>query len=177
MKLYHVSEEADIKIFYPRPSPQFYKNIKGDVVFAIDDKMLHNYLLPRDCPRVTFYAKPDSSKSDKDKFIGKSEKKYIITVESGWAERIKQTTLYLYQLPTESFRLLDEGAGYYISYEAVKPVSVHHVTDVLTKLTKQDTELRFMPSIRDLAEEVSKSTLQFSIMRLRNAGLQHNHDN
>ena len=60
MKLYHVSEEPDIEVFEPRPSPQNYESIKGNVVFAVNDIMLHNYLLPRDCPRVTYYAKTDS---------------------------------------------------------------------------------------------------------------------
>jgi hypothetical protein len=169
MKIYHVSEEAGIEIFHPRPSAQFYKDIKGDVVFAINDKMLHNYLLPRECPRVTFYAKPDSAGSDIEKFIGISEHKFIIAVEDRWSEKIKQTVLYLYELPNESFIKLDEGAGYYVSYRSVKPVSKESVSDIPAELAKRNAELRFMPSIKAFADEISKSSLQFSIIRLRNA--------
>ncbi len=166
MKLYHISEDAGIEIFEPRPSPQFYKNITGDVVFAITGELLHNYLLPRDCPRVTFYAKSHSSASDIKKFIGNS--KFVVTVEEGWLEKIKQTTLHIYELSTKSFILLDEGAGYYISYEAVKPLSVKIVNEILSELARRDVELRILPSLKELADEVSKSTLQFSIIRTRN---------
>lgn len=169
MKLYHVSEEAGIEIFYPKPSPQFYKNTEGDVVFAINDTMLHNYLLPRQCPRVTFYAKPESAGSDIEKFIGIPQHKFVITVEDRWSEKIKQTMLYLYKLPDESFSILDEGAGYYVSYKPVKPVYIITVNDILTELDRRNAELRFIPSIKALADEISKSSLQFSIIRLKNA--------
>ncbi len=49
--LFHVSEESGIKRFEPRA-------LEGGgkpVVWAIDDARLRNYLVPRDCPRVTFY--------------------------------------------------------------------------------------------------------------------------
>jgi hypothetical protein len=169
MKLYHISEETGIEIFEPRPSPQIYESIKGDVVFAITDELLHNYLLPRDCPRVTFYAKSDSSNDDVEKYISNTSHKYVITVEDNWLERIKQTTLYLYELPSESFTLLDEGAGYYISYQSVMPLSVIPISDTLAELVKRDVEIRFLPSLKNLADEISKSTLQFSIIRMRTA--------
>ena len=169
MKLYHVSEEPGIGIFEPRPSPQVYDKITGDVVFAINDEMLHNYLLPRECPRVTYYANADSTQNDIDTFIGNSKKKYIVNIEEGWLERVKQTTLYLYELPSESFTLIDKGAGYYVSYEAVKPVDVLKVDDLLNELGKRDVELRVISSLKQLADEVSNSSLQFSVIRMKNA--------
>ncbi len=169
VRLFHVSEEPGITEFHPRPSPQKYEGIKGNVVFAISDEMLHNYLLPRECPRVTFYAKADSKQIDIQTFIRNSKKKYIVNIEGSWLGRIKQTDLYLYELPTETFSLLDEGAGYYVSYEIVKPISVLIVHDLLAEVVKSDVELRVLSSLKQLAFEVSKSTLQFSIIRMRNA--------
>lgn len=169
LRLCHVSEEPGIEIFLPRPSPQVYENITSDVVFAVTEDMVHNYLLPRDCPRVTYFVKPDSSPDEIEKFIGSTKKKYIITVEENWLERIKQTTLYLYELPNENFSMLDEGAGYYIYYKAVKPIKVTIVNDILSELGGKDVELRFLPSLKDLAKEVASSSLQFSIIRMRNA--------
>lgn len=55
-RLFHISEEPGIKMFVPRPSPSHFDGITGNVVFAISESLLHNYLLPRDCPRVTYYA-------------------------------------------------------------------------------------------------------------------------
>jgi hypothetical protein len=168
-KLFHISEEPGIKIFIPRKSPQFYKQIKGNVVFAVSDKMLHNYLLPRDCPRVCFYAGEKTSETDRDKFIGKSLNKYIISVEERWKETIKRTKLYKYKFSFENFELLDDNAGYFISYSSQTPVNVTVVEDLFLELEERNVELRFLPSIIKLAEETANSTLNYSIMRLRNA--------
>ena len=169
MKLYHVSEEPDIAEFHPRPSPQVFEGIKDNVVFAISGEMLHNYLLPRDCPRVTFYAKADSTAADIEKFIGSTEKKYIMNVEECRIESINKAELYLYELPAEDFELLDKGAGYYVSYKSVKPSEVIVIDDILEELKRYNTEIRVLHSIRKLAEDIAKSSLQYSIVRLRNA--------
>lgn len=168
--LFHVSEEPGIKIFEPRPSPSFFAGIGGDVVFAIDGKLLHNYLLPRDCPRVTYYATLKTTDADKEIFIGKSSATHIVTVESAWYQQIKATTLYCYEFPADGFTLIDECAGYYISYHSVEPLSVTPVNDIITALLSRNIELRFTPSIIQLADAVSKSTLNFSNIRMRNAG-------
>ena len=47
---FHVSEAADIERFDPRPSALTHE----PVVWAIDEERLRNYLVPRDCPRVTY---------------------------------------------------------------------------------------------------------------------------
>lgn len=169
MKLYHISENPDIELFQPRPSPQAYKEITGDIVFAINDKLLHNYLLPRDSPRVTYYRKHDSTQSDIEKFFGGTKAEYILNVEEAWRERIENTILYLYQLPAERFTLLDEGAGYYISYQAVEPISITPINNLHEQIAARNAELRYLPSLRTIAEEISHSTLQFSIIRLRNS--------
>jgi hypothetical protein len=168
-RLFHVSEEAGIQIFEPRPSPSFFKAITGDGVFAIDGKLLHNYLLPRDCPRVTYYATPATADPDKEKFIGLSNATHVITIESGWYQRLKETTLYSYEFPADGFTVIDECAGYYISYKPVVPLSVTPVTDIIAELLSRNIELRFTPSLIRLADAVSKSTLNFSNIRMRNA--------
>lgn len=169
MKLYHVSEESGLQVFIPRPSPQYYPDIIGDVVFAVNETMLHNYLLPRECPRVTYYAKTDSAYNDIKKFIGKSDKKYIIIIEPGWLEILKKTVLYLYEFDQGNFEILDEGAGYYISYKPEKPINIIKVDDLSGEINNRNAELRTTDGLRQLTELVKNSTLQFSIIRLRNA--------
>lgn len=169
MKLYHISEEPGIEIFEPRPSSQVYDKITDNAVFAVSDIMLHNYLLPRECPRVTYFAKAGSLQSDIENFIGCSKNKYIINIEESWLEKVKHAVLYLYELPIESFTLLDKGAGYYVSYKAAKPRKILKVVDLLDELEKRDVELRVLSTIKELAIEVSKSTLHFSNIRMRNA--------
>jgi len=169
MKLYHISEVPGIKLFKPRPSLQVYDKIKGDVVFAISDEMLYNYLLPRDCPRVCYFAKTDSSQEDIDEYIGNTDKKFIINVEESWLERINNTKLHLYEMPYENFELLDEGADYYVSYKTIKPCNMFTIVNLIAELEKRNAELRALPSLKPLSQEISFSSLQFSIIRMKNA--------
>ena len=55
--LFHVSEDAEIGRFDPRASTL----TDVPVVWAIDDRRVRNYLLPRECPRVTYYAGPQTT--------------------------------------------------------------------------------------------------------------------
>lgn len=169
MRLFHVSEDPGITEFHPRPSPQFYESIQEDVVFAISQEMLHNYLLPRDCPRVTYYANAGSAVEDVRKFIGNSNSKYIINVEECQRTAILQTKLYLYEFAHHDFELLDESAGYYISYKSVIPLKVIQIKNIPEELKKYDVELRYHSQLKQLAENISDSSLQYSIIRLRNA--------
>jgi hypothetical protein len=176
-RLYHVSEDPSIKSFEPRPSPSHYESITSEVVFAITDKLLHNYLLPRDCPRVTFYSKHDTSQQDKEIFLGKNSSDYVVAIENKWSEVAQRTTLYCYEFPTDNFILLDEGAGYYISYKTVAPISIRPIYNILDEFLKRGVELRSLPTLLHLAQEVSKSTLQFSLIRMRNATQTTNESN
>ncbi|WP_184542248.1 DUF6886 family protein [Mucilaginibacter sp. FT3.2] len=166
---FHVSEQADITVFEPRPSPSAFADIKGDVVFAVEGRLLHNYLLPRDCPRVTWYVNPETSVADRERFMGNTMATHIMVVESEWYQRITETTLYCYQFPADDFTLLDACAGYYISYKSVVPLSVTPVPNILAELLSLNIELRFTPSLIKLAGDVSRSTLSFSNIRMRNA--------
>ena len=68
-----------------------------------------------------------------------------------------------------SFELNDAGAGYYISREPVAPSRVTPIDDLLAALLAHDVELRVMPSLWRLCDTVVASSLQFSIIRMRNA--------
>ncbi|WPU97774.1 hypothetical protein SNE26_17240 [Mucilaginibacter sp. cycad4] len=168
-RLFHISEQPGISIFAPRPSPSNFDNITADVVFAISDQLLHNYLLPRDCPRVTFYTGPYTTATDKQKFIGNTTASHIVAVESGWYQQIKKTTLYCYEFMPDDFMLIDECAGYYVSYKPALPIAVTVIDDIMATLLSRDIELRFMPSLTEIADAVRNSSLQFSLIRMRNA--------
>ncbi|MEI9955490.1 MAG: DUF6886 family protein [Ferruginibacter sp.] len=168
-KIFHISEDGGIKIFQPRPSPSAFDNIKGDVVFGISQKLLHNYLFPRDCPRVTYYAGSNTSIEDKNKFL-KAPVDFVIAIEAKWIPIINHTPIYCYEFDGESFSILDECAGYYISYDEVKPVSVRCINNSMEELLKRtDIELRILSNLMELANEVKNSTLNFSLIRMRNA--------
>ncbi|GAA3985831.1 DUF6886 family protein [Mucilaginibacter dorajii] len=168
-RLFHISEQPGIKLFEPRPSPSAFEQITGDVVFAITEQLLHNYLLPRDCPRVTCYLSAKTKPEDKARFFENTVADYIIVVESRWYKQIANTTLYCYEFDPANFTLLDECAGYYVSYKPVEPISETTITALIPELLKRKLELRFMPSIIEFSKTVSKSTLNFSLIRMRNA--------
>jgi hypothetical protein len=161
--LFHVSEELGIERFEPRPSP----STGEPVVWAIDAECLRNYLLPRDCPRVTYYAGHDTTAEDVERFLGSSLA--VIAVESAWAERLRSCRLYCYHLPPETFTCVDECAGYFVSPAAVVPVRVRVVDDLLAALLQVGVELRFVPNLWSLRDAVVSSTLRFSLIRMRNA--------
>ena len=168
--LYHISEKPNIARFEPRPAPSPSSGAEGEMVWAIAGRLLHNYLLPRDCPRVTFYALPDSAPEDIERLMGQSAADHIVAIESGWYERACTTRLYCYELPPATFTSYkDEGAGYYTSRETVLPLSMRPIDHPLCEMLERNVELRSTPSLWPLRDAVVDSTLQFSIIRMRNA--------
>ncbi|HEX4795897.1 MAG TPA: hypothetical protein VH370_19065, partial [Humisphaera sp.] len=167
--LFHVSEEPGIQRFKPRPAPSPDSGVKGLAVFAIEDRLLHNYLLPRDCPRGTFYADSRTSPDDRRRFMGCTAARHVVAIESRWLKQIAQTTLYCYELPPATFRCIDESAGYYASDSCVVPKSVRVVDDILAALLERDVELRVVRTLWPLHDAVAESTLCFSMIRMRNA--------
>lgn len=161
--LYHVSEEAGIGRFEPRASV----SAAEPVVWAVDAGRLRNYLVPRDCPRVTFYAGPETSPADAARFLGASPA--VVALESGWLARLRACRLYCYHLPPETFERLDESAGYFVSRRPVAPARVEVFDDVLAELLGRGVELRFLPNLWPLHDAVAASTLRFSMIRKRNA--------
>src|SRR5262249_49743080 len=128
---------------------------------------LRNYLLPRACPRVTYYAGRETSAADVGRFLGSSPA--VVAVESAWLERLRSCRLYCYRLPPETFTCIDECAGYFVSRRPVVPVQVEVVDDLLAALLGRGVELRFAPNLWPLRDAVVSSTLRYSLIRMRNA--------
>jgi hypothetical protein len=161
--LFHISEEAGIERFEPRVSSY----TSEPVVWAIAAERLHNYLVPRECPRVTYYAGPATNGADVERFLGSSPA--VVALESGRLDRLRSCRLYSYHLPPETFTCLDECAGYFVSHTPVVPAFVEIFDDLMGELLRRGVELRFVPSLWPLRDAVVASTLQYSIIRMRNA--------
>jgi len=161
--LFHISEEAGIRRFEPRPS----QYTTEPVVWAISAPRLCNYLLPRDCPRVTYYAGTNTNTSDIEQFLGRS--RAVVAIEEAWFPRLQSCRLYCYHLPPTTFECLDECAGYFVSRMAVVPDHVEVFQDMLAEMGQRDVQLRLLPSLWTLRDAVVASTLQFSMIRMRNA--------
>jgi hypothetical protein len=161
--LFHVSEAAGIDRFEPR----VLETLPEPVVWAIDREHLRNYLVPRDCPRVTFYRLPTSTARDVATFLRSTSA--VVAIESAWLPRVERCTLFCYAMPSTTFECIDEGAGYYISRQAVSPAGVEIVRDPISELRALGAELRILDDLWSLHDAVVASSLQFSMIRMRNA--------
>jgi hypothetical protein len=161
--LFHISEEAGIEKFEPRPSD----STPEPVVWAVDADRLHNYLLPRDCPRVTYYAGPQTIAADRERLLGSSTA--VVAIERYWLERVQRCRLYCYHLPHQTFKCIDQCAGYFVSRVSVVPARVEEVKDPISELRHRGVDLRVLPSLWPLRDAVIASSLKFSIIRMRNA--------
>jgi hypothetical protein len=163
VQLFHVSEEPNIRQFEPRPS----RFTEKPVVWAVAEARLHNYLLPRNCPRVTYYALPDSSPEDVARYLGSSQ--IVVAVEGKWLSALRECVLTLYHMPTTGFRVLDEGAGHWVCTNSVTPIATTTITNCLEELVSRQIEIRILPELWTLRDAILASTLQFSFIRMRNA--------
>jgi Family of unknown function (DUF6886) len=119
--------------------------------------------------RVTFYPKADSHPEDVRSLFGPTAAARVIAIEASWFEQALNTRLFIYRFPIERFRLLDAGAGYYVSDRSVVPTNVREVESPVLELLRHNVELRVVPSLWPLRDAVAGLSLQFSFIRLRNA--------
>ena len=171
MELYHFSEEPDIQIFVPRLLPAAHRAGRTDVdvplVWAIDEEHAPLYYFPRNCPRIAFWPRPDTTPEDRERWWGERRCSMVACVEWAWLDRLRETRLYRYTMPPELFRF-HSVPGTWVSREAVVPQAVEPVGDLLEALRSAGVELRFMPSLTPL-RGMWDTTMHTSGIRLRNA--------
>ena len=82
---------------------------------------------------------------------------------------MRSVKLYVYSFAPEPFALHPEPGGFYVSEREVVPERCRPVGDLLARHAEAGIELRFTPSLWPLQRAVAASSLQFSMVRLRNA--------
>lgn len=169
MRLFHVSEEPNIEVFNPRTPTRNDLDKNVGLVWAIDEERLPNFLTPRDCPRVTYHIGKKTSDCDKNKFFTSSSVKHVVVIENNWFERMKNSTLYLYEFDISEFELQDDVAGYYISKTPQVPIAKYQVSDLFSELIQINVEIRITDNLWKIADEVKASTLNWSLCRMNNA--------
>lgn len=163
--LWHVSEDAAIERFEPHVAATAAES--DPLVWAVDTRHLPFYWFPRACPRGTFWATPASDPADVSRFLGEAARVHV--VEEGWLSRLRATDVYAYRLPDAPFERHPEVGGYWIAHEPVEPEGVSHLGDLVDRHADAGIELRALPNLWPLWNEVVASTLEFSGIRLRNA--------
>jgi hypothetical protein len=74
--------------------------------------------------------------------------------------------LFAYRMPAETFEPYDK---FFISRETVVPDELVEVDDLIERHAAGGVDLRFVPTLYPLWDDVIATTLNFSGIRLRNA--------
>jgi hypothetical protein len=150
-----VSEDPAIDRFVPRDGK----------VWAIDTRHLPLYWFPRDCPRATFWADDDTSDDDVERWLAGDRARRVHVIEPLWLSRLRAARVYAYRMPAAAFEPEDR---FWISAEAVEPLELVELGDLLVRHAGAGIELRVAPGLLALWDRVVASTLDFSGIRLRN---------
>ena len=164
--LWHVSDDPAIARFEPRAVDRH--DSPEALVWAIDDGHVPAYWFPRECPRGTFWAVESTSNDDVERFLTGDRSRRVHALQVDWLDEFRAARLWAYRLPAETFERYERANGYWVSREAVEPEGVEELGDLLIRHAAAGIELRIVPSLAPLWEQVTGSTLEFSGIRLRN---------
>lgn len=162
--LWHVSENPSLERFEPHVSPT--ASSLEPRVWAVDTRHLPLYWFPRECPRGTFWATPDTSEADAS-LLGASTRVHI--VEPGWVEVMRTTRVFAYRFPETPFRRDAEVGGYWLSRETVLPTERVELGDLVVRHADAGIELRVVDNLWPTWNRVVASSLECSGIRLHNA--------
>ncbi len=165
--LWHVSDAPDLERFEPRAAAD--RESGEALVWAVDTRHLPLYWFPRDCPRATFWAKPETSDEDVERFLSGDRALRVHAMESVWLARFREVAVYAYRVPEATFAPHAVVGGYWLSREAVASLERVSLGDLLERHARAGIELRIVSDLVPLWDRVIHSTLEFSGMRLRNS--------
>ena len=102
-------------------------------------------------------------------FWAQATGRMVVAIESGWLQRLQSCRLHCYHFSSDTFDCLDECAGYFVSRVPVVPRHVEPLDDPVAELGKRGVSLRLESNLWPLRDAVVASSLQFSMIRMRNA--------
>lgn len=164
--LWHVSENDSIQRFEPRSNPEH--DSVEPLVWAVDSAHAPAYWFPRECPRGTYWAVRDTSDEDVDRLLLGDRSLRVHLLQADCLRAIRSARIVVYRLPPETFEPYARAAGYWVSREPVVPLEVVEVGDLLEKHAEAGIELRIVPRLWPIWQQVIDSTVEFSGIRLRN---------
>jgi hypothetical protein len=163
--LWHVSEDPSIERFEPHVAATAEE--PEPLVWAIDTRHLPLYWFPRDAPRGTFWATEATGPADAERLLGGASRVHI--VEEAWFDRMLNGRVFAYRVPETAFEPHPGVGGYWIARTAVEPLEVVELDDLVRLHLQAEIDLRVLPNLWPLWNEVVASTLEYSGMRFRNA--------
>ncbi len=166
MRLFHVSEEPDIREFLPRLPKRADLDPGTGLVWAMEEFYLPNFLTPRDCPRVAYHVGERTTEADRRAFFSSDTMRYAVVIENKWVPAMLSAVLYLYEFDPDDFVLQDAAAGYYVSKNRQTPIAKYQVKDLFGQLAARNVEIRIVDHLWDIADRVKGSTLDWSLCRM-----------
>jgi hypothetical protein len=161
--LFHFSEDPTITRFEPHVPATNPEHEPG--VWAIDEAHAPVYWFPRQCPRGSVWATSDAERVVlADLFHTTAHRVHAARLD--WIERILRAQLFVYELDSAPFTEWPVAEGQWIAHEAVEPLGVRPVGDLLGRHVQAGIELRFVPELQPFWDAVVSSGLPFSGIRL-----------
>ncbi|HEX8803001.1 MAG TPA: hypothetical protein VF743_02370 [Acidimicrobiales bacterium] len=170
-ELLHFSEDPAITRFEPHVAataqqPEAY-------VWAVDAGRAPDYWFPRQCPRAMAWVVAGTTDADRARVLGPGGGERVHAVEYGWLDALRTTRLYAYRFAAGPFRRFPpggEGGHAHVSTEPVEPLGPPEpVGDLLALHEAAGIQLRVLPGLWPFWDEVVRTTLGFSGIRLANA--------
>ena len=100
------------------------------------------------------------------KFLDSGARKAIIYLESVRREEIQNCVLYRYEFSPANFRLMDRGAGYFVSESQERTINRVEISDPVTLLNDEGVRIYWVSDIRKYAYENATSNYRFSNIRM-----------
>jgi len=130
-------------------------------VWTVDALNSPCYWFPRQCPRVCSWATDPGAGEPR-----------VHAVEERWLSTIRATTLWAYRFDAADFEPFGERPHAHVATHAVAPLGPPlEVGDLVGLHRDHDIELRVLPALDGHFEEVRARGLEFSGIRMGNAGI------
>ncbi|MDY7084486.1 MAG: hypothetical protein SYR96_05215 [Actinomycetota bacterium] len=164
----HFSEDPAIARFVPHVAPT---SVEGEAyVWGVGFDRAPDYWFPRQCPRAMAWVEDATSDVDRERIVGAGCGVRVHAVEFGWLEAMRTVKLFAYRLPAAPFRVIGAERHAMVATETVEPLGPpEKVGDLFALHAAAGIQLRVLPSLWPFWDEVTRSTLGFSGIRLRNA--------
>jgi hypothetical protein len=164
--VYHYSESGSIRRFAPHV-PQTNPSHRA-AVWAIDEAHSPLYWFPRDCPRISVWAR-DAEQQALLSEVFETESHRICAAETDWMTRVRDGRIYRYVFDAAGFEPSADADGQYVAYDVVRPQQIELLDDLLALHAGAAVELRFTPRLGALMDRILQSGLPFSFVRIRDA--------
>jgi hypothetical protein len=163
--LLHFSEDPSIAHFQPHVARTAVE--REPYVWAVDEAHAPAFWFPRACPRACCWREGETVSAQGRALLGSASRMHAI--EEIWFERVSACVLYAYRFDSTGFVSHLAEAGYWTTQEDVRPLSVEPVGDLLKRHEEAGIDLRVVPTLWPLIDQILGSGLQFSIIRKANA--------